>query len=94
MPDYPVKVVSDDEIPVLVQAIIKAYESHIETLKNRIRELESNKTLAPVGPPIIEGPITGGIITRPRITRTSELARMLEDRTKLKDKEVKDEDVK
>lgn len=90
MPNYPEQIVGSEEIPVLVQALIKAYEQHIETLKNRIKELESNKTLAPVGPPLdfVNPPV------RHQIRTTSELARLLEERSKIRNVEVKSEDVK
>lgn len=79
-------VLPENELPKYVLAIIKAYEDHIATLRERIKELEGkNLIVGPVGPPLPQ---------RQRIRTTSQLAQRLEERSQIRDKEVNDEDVR
>jgi hypothetical protein len=90
---YPeLEVESSEKLSPTVQALINAYESHIETLKKRIEELESKPNPYKLYPPP-----PGNIIPvkqKTQIRTTSQMIAALEARTRLKNVEVKEEDVK
>ncbi len=92
---YPEMIVNE-ELPVLVKALISAYESHIETLKSRIKELEAKAV------PIIPAPVPFSSTPQRTVIRTSsQMIKALEElsakekQAKLDmNKEVRESDVK
>lgn len=75
MPDYPELDVT--EVTPLLQALIDAYRAHIKTLEARILQLEGNRTLTPVGPPLPP--------PRPQLRTTSSIVKALEAKHQLKE---------
>jgi hypothetical protein len=82
-----------DVTPVspIVTALIDSYKDHIKTLQARVAQLEGNKTLTPVGPPLSMSPKP---LLRNRLRTTSEMIAALEKQNGLNvNKEKPNEEV-
>ncbi len=90
MTHFPEKVLEED-LPTYLKALMSAYEDHIRTLKERIKELEGLRV--PIGPMIHE--VKDLTPPKPVIRTTSQLVKALEARSVLDmEKGVKEEDVR
>lgn len=90
---FPEKVL-DDDMPTYLKALIAAYEDHIKTLRDRIKELEGLRE--PIGPMIHPARnLEINTTPRPVIRTSSQIRQEMERRSALNmNKEVKEEDVK